>query len=117
MKTILQLEEAAMFGFCIYALSIFQVDWWVYLILILGPDLSMIGYMAGNSIGAFSYNLFHHKAIAVAVFVTGFILKIECIQVMGIILFGHSSMDRMFGYGLKLKEGFKHTHLGMIGKK
>jgi len=32
-------------------------------------------------------------------------------------MFGHSSMDRMFGYGLKTEEGFKYTHLGMIGKK
>ncbi|MEO6611453.1 MAG: DUF4260 family protein [Chitinophagaceae bacterium] len=30
---------------------------------------------------------------------------------------GHSSMDRMFGYGLKTNEGFKYTHLGMIGKE
>jgi len=26
-------------------------------------------------------------------------------------------MDRFFGYGLKLTEGFKFTHLGMIGQK
>jgi len=26
-------------------------------------------------------------------------------------------MDRMFGYGLKTEEGFKYTHLGIIGKK
>jgi len=44
-------------------------------------------------------------------------LKDEWMQVIGIILFGHSSMDRMFGYGLKLGQGFKYTHLGIIGKK
>jgi hypothetical protein len=27
----------------------------------------------------------------------------------GIVLFGHSSMDRFFGYGLKTDEGFKYT--------
>ena len=48
--------------------------------------------------------------------VTGFILGDEWLQVTGIILFGHSSMDRMFGYGLKLSEGFQYTHLGMIGR-
>lgn len=26
-------------------------------------------------------------------------------------------MDRIFGYGLKYSDDFKHTHLGMIGKK
>jgi hypothetical protein len=44
-------------------------------------------------------------------------LNSEVLQIAGIILFGHSSMDRTFGYGLKLGEGFKYTHLGIIGKK
>jgi hypothetical protein len=38
-------------------------------------------------------------------------------QIAGIVLFGHASMDRMLGYGLKTSEGFKYTHLGIIGKK
>jgi hypothetical protein len=117
MKNILKLEEAAMFGFCVYALSLFHVDWWVYLLILLGPDISMIGYLLNNRIGAVCYNLFHHKGIAIAVFAAGFILKDQWMQIIGIILFGHSSMDRMFGYGLKLNEGFKYTHLGIIGKE
>jgi hypothetical protein len=117
MKNILKLEEATMFAACIYFLGLFHVDWWVYLILLLGPDIGMVGYIVNNTIGAVCYNLFHHKGIAIAVFVTGFMLKDEWMQVIGIILFGHSSMDRMFGYGLKLGQGFKYTHLGIIGKK
>jgi hypothetical protein len=117
MKNILKLEEAAMFAVCIYALSLFHADWWVYLLLLLGPDISMLGYLVNNTIGAVCYNLFHHKGIAIAVFITGFMLKDEWLQIIGIILFGHSSMDRMFGYGLKLNQGFKYTHLGIIGKK
>lgn len=35
----------------------------------------------------------------------------------GIIIFGHASFDRFFGYGLKYENGFKFTHLGEIGKK
>ena len=116
MKNILKLEEAAMLGLCIYALILFHADWWWYLLLALGPDISFIGYAAGNKIGAFCYNLFHHKGIAIVVFIIGYLLKNESLQLIGIILFGHSSMDRMLGYGLKLSEGFKYTHLGLIGK-
>lgn len=116
MKNILKLEEAAMFGLSIYALSLFHVEWWAYPVLLLGPDISMIGYLVNNTVGAISYNFFHHKGIAIAVFVSGIILNDEWLQITGIILFGHSSMDRMFGYGLKLDQGFKYTHLGMIGK-
>lgn len=37
--------------------------------------------------------------------------------VLKAILFGHSAMDRIFGYGLKFNDNFKNTHLGWIGKK
>ena len=117
MRNIIKLEEAAMLGICIYALSLLNVEWWWYPILVIGPDISMLGYVAGNAIGAASYNLFHHKGIAVAVFALGLIMPSLLMQVIGIVLFGHSSMDRMFGYGLKTGEGFKYTHLGIIGKQ
>ena len=31
-------------------------------------------------------------------------------------LFGHSSFDRVFGYGLKHENAFQNTHLGRIGR-
>jgi hypothetical protein len=100
MKNLLKLEELAMLGLSIYALSLMNVEWWYYVLLVLGPDISMIGYIFGNKIGAASYNLFHHKAVAVALFVIGIVANIHLVQILGIVLFGHSSMDRMFGYGL-----------------
>jgi hypothetical protein len=117
MKILLKLEEAAMLALSVYALYTLHASWWWYLLLLIGPDISMLGYTAGNSTGAAMYNFFHHKAVAVIVFLTGFLLKENTLELTGIILFGHSSMDRMLGYGLKLKEGFQHTHLGLIGKK
>ena len=40
---------------------------------------------------------------------------VVALQVAGIILFTHSNMDRILGYGLKYPDDFKHTHLGWIG--
>jgi hypothetical protein len=117
MKNIIKLEELAMLGLSIWALIYFNADWWYYPLLALGPDISMLGYIGGNKIGALIYNLFHHKAVAILFFILGIVFTETTMQLAGIILFGHSSMDRTFGYGLKLKEGFKYTHLGMIGKK
>ena len=117
MKSIIRLEELAMLGLSICALAKYQADWWWYLLLIIGPDISMTGYLGGKRAGAFVYNLFHHKGVAVLIIVAGFILSIEWLVMTGIILFGHSSMDRFFGYGLKTEQGFKYTHLGLIGKK
>ncbi len=115
MKNIIRLEEFAMFVLAGYALYLLKVDWWYYILLLLGPDISMIGYAGGNKTGALMYNFFHHKGIAIALFITGLILPSELLQTAGIIMFGHSSMDRMMGYGLKTEEGFKYTHLGLIG--
>jgi hypothetical protein len=117
MKNLLRLEEAAMFIGSIYLLSLHEVPWWTYFILVLGPDIAMIGYFINDKIGAVSYNMLHHKGIAIAVYATGIYFQNEAVQVAGVILFGHSSMDRMFGYGLKYFKGFKHTHLGVIDKK
>lgn len=116
MNKIIQLEELAMFLLSIYLFSTLSFAWWWFLVLILTPDVSMIGYLGGNKTGAFIYNLFHHKALAIGIYILGCFVQNEIIQLAGIILFGHSSMDRLFGYGLKTFAGFKFTHLGEIGK-
>ncbi|HEY2720323.1 MAG TPA: DUF4260 family protein, partial [Chitinophagaceae bacterium] len=64
MKNVLKIEEVAMVALSVYALSLMHVSWWVYLLVLIAPDISFLGYAGGNSIGAFCYNLFHHKAIA-----------------------------------------------------
>jgi hypothetical protein len=85
-------------------------------VLFLAPDIGMIGYLVNPKIGAITYNIFHHKGIAVVLYVLGIYLNIPPLQFAGILLFSHSSFDRIFGYGLKYSDNFKHTHLGMIGK-
>ncbi|HWB27212.1 MAG TPA: DUF4260 domain-containing protein [Chitinophagaceae bacterium] len=114
MKTLIQLEELAMFLLSIYLFSRLSFAWWWYPSLILLPDISMLGYIFGNKAGAVAYNFVHHKAIAIAVYIAGVYTGNEVLQLTGLILFGHSSMDRMMGYGLKTFKGFKFTHLGEL---
>lgn len=117
MKTVIKLEELGLFILGIYLFSLLNYQWWWFPALILAPDLSMFGYIINTKTGAFSYNLFHHRGVAVLVYILGCYLRIEIVQLMGIILFSHAAMDRIFGYGLKYETGFKYTHLGEIGKK
>ena len=117
MKHLVQLEEAAMFLFSIFLFSRLPFAWWWFPVLILTPDISMLGYIAGNKPGAAAYNLFHHKAVALFIYSIGTYYGNEVLQLTGVILFGHSSMDRMMGYGLKYFTGFQFTHLGKIGKE
>lgn len=116
MKNLIKFEELLMFGLSIYLFSTFDFEWWWYLALILAPDISMLGYINGPRVGAFTYNLFHHKGIALIVYLIGVAIYSQPLMLGGVILFGHSSFDRMMGYGLKFSDSFSHTHLGYIGK-
>lgn len=110
----IKIEELAMFLLSVYLFTQLEYAWWWYLALILIPDLSMIGYALGTKVGAASYNFAHHKAVAITVLITGWYLSNPEIQLAGIILFEHSSLDRILGYGLKYPDAFKHTHLGWL---
>ena len=117
MNNLLKLEELGQFLLSILLFSQLDYAWWIFPVFLLFPDLSMIGYLVNPKIGAWLYNFFHHKLLAVAVLILGFWLNISVLTLAGVILFGHSAMDRIFGYGLKFDDNFKNTHLGWIGKE
>ena len=117
MLTILKIEELAMFGLGIYLFSLLPYEWWWFLVLLLAPDIGMVGYLFGNKTGALTYNLFHHKGIAIAIYLGGTYLSMSIVQLVGTMLFAHAAFDRVLGYGLKYEKGFKFTHLGEIGRK
>lgn len=117
MKNLLKLEEVGQFLLSIALFSQLDYSWWYFPACLLLPDFSMIGYLFGFRTGAFIYNFFHHKLIAIAVIVIGYWYHNSVLVLIGIILLAHSSMDRILGYGLKYNDSFKNTHLGQIGKK
>lgn len=127
MKNLLKLEELAQFLVCLLALIMNDVPWWAYVLLAVGPDIGMLGYLINARAGAVTYNLLHHKGVAVLVAACGFGSEFlnmlsgtsnlaPTLLLAAIILYGHASMDRVFGYGLKFGDSFQHTHLGWIGK-
>lgn len=117
MNNLLKLEELGQFLLAIILFNQLDYAWWVFPACLLLPDLSMIGYLINPKAGAWLYNVFHHKLVAVIVLFLGFWTGNALLTLAGVILFGHSAMDRIFGYGLKFNDDFKHTHLGWIGKK
>ncbi|TDE11965.1 DUF4260 domain-containing protein [Dyadobacter psychrotolerans] len=116
MKTLLKLEDLAELVLSIFVFSHLDFGWWWYPALILLPDLSMIGYVVNPKVGASLYNFVHHKGLGILIGIGGFVLGQEVLILSGAILFGHSAMDRLFGYGLKYDDDFSSTHLGKIGK-
>jgi hypothetical protein len=119
MKSLIQLEELLLTIAALYFLSQHGLGisaWW-WALLFFSPDISMLGYLLGPKAGAVSYNLFHHKGLALGLALAGYFLHQEVLLTVGTLLFAHSSFDRMMGYGLKYFSSFQDTHLGPIGSK
>ncbi len=91
-------------------------EWWLFALLLLAPDLSALGYLAGPSMGAASYNLFHNYLLPGALVFIGVLTTSLLPLWLALIWFAHIGMDRLVGYGLKYPGSFSETHLGRIGK-
>ena len=116
MKNMLKVEEAMQLILAIFLFNDSPFAWWTYAVWFLAPDVSMLGYIFGPRVGAYCYNLFHHKGVAVLLYLIGAYSNSHVLIFGGLVLFGHSAFDRILGYGLKYTDDFKHTHLGQIGE-
>ena len=117
MKSVLKLEELALFGlFTLTYFYLYPGIWIFFLALFFVPDVSFVFYLISTKVGAIAYNILHHKGIMALVVVLGFYMENDLMIKIGLIFLAHSSFDRVFGYGLKYDDNFEHTHLGWIGK-
>ena len=116
MNRLLKLEEAGLFLLAVFLFSQLPYAWWWFLVLLLAPDLGMLGYLFGPAVGAATYNATHHRAVAVVCYLIGVTAAAPPLALAGTIILGHSSADRILGYGLKYPDAFQHTHLGWIGR-
>ncbi len=91
-------------------------SWWLFAALILAPDLTMAGYLAGPKTGAFIYNLGHAYIAPALLAGAGLILDAPALLPFAVIWACHIAIDRGLGYGLKNTASFQETHLGRIGK-
>jgi hypothetical protein len=88
--------------------------WLMFGALLLAPDLSMLGYLAGPRVGAAVYNTFHTYALPAVVGALGMIFASLLMMAVALIWFAHIGMDRTVGYGLKYPSSFKDTHLERV---
>lgn len=86
--------------------------WWLYPVLLLVPDIFMVGYLANTKVGAFFYNLGHSYFAPALIILLAWRADNKIALALGIIWLGHIGFDRFMGYGLKYDSDFKHTHLG-----
>jgi hypothetical protein len=89
--------------------------WWMVLAVFFAPDISFASYAFGPRIGAIGYNIVHVFAFGTVFLTLGMAVDSLTIAQLGALWLAHSGFDRMLGYGLKSRKGFRFTHLGVIG--
>lgn len=85
--------------------------WWIFTVLILLPDVSMLGYLAHARVGAAAYNTVHTVLAPAILAGVGWGLGSSLIASLAAIWAAHIYLDRMLGYGLKYGTRFGDTHL------
>ena len=91
-------------------------SWLLFIVLILAPDLFMLGYLGGPRLGGAVYNLGHTWLFPGILGAVGILGSAALAIDIALIWFGHIGVDRLLGYGLKLPTAFQDTHLGRIGR-
>ena len=105
MKTLIKLEEFALLVLSFYLFLALDYAWWWFPLLFFVPDASMIGYLIDSKVGALAYNFMHHKALAILLYLFGSFTQLAVLQLAGLVMFGHASLDRVLGFELQnLKE-------------
>lgn len=101
MKTLIKLEEVGLVILAFYLFLALDYVWWWFPILFFVPDISLLGYLSNQKLGANIYNVVHHKALAILFYILGSFTHIAVLQLAGVVMLGHSSFDRALGFELQ----------------
>lgn len=107
-------------GGCVLALSILcyrevNANWILFIALLLGPDLAILGYLCGVRVGTVLYNLVHTLAGPLILIGYAILEKSPWLLAYGLIWTSHIGLDRLLGFGLKYPTRFNDTHLQRVG--
>jgi hypothetical protein len=112
--TLLRLEGAAVGGAAIALYAHEGFSALAFVLLILAPDLSLLGYFAGSRVGALVYDIGHFEAWPVALGAVGVIAGSTVAVQVALIWLAHIGVDRLLGYGLKYPSAFQDSHLQRV---
>lgn len=91
-------------------------NWWLFALLLLAPDLAMLGAIRGQRFGARMYNAAHTYTVPAVLGTLAWLAGAGWLVPFTLIWVAHIGLDRAAGYGLKYPGLDHHTHLGLIGK-
>jgi hypothetical protein len=109
--TLLRIEGAVVLAAALYFYAQASNGWLMFILLILAPDLSMVGYLGGVKVGAATYNAIHIYLWPAILAIYGLTASNPTALSISLIWFAHIGADRLLGFGLKYPTEFKDTHL------
>jgi hypothetical protein len=108
----LRLEGATLLVGSLIAYSTTRESWLLVPLVLLVPDVAMVGYLRGTRAGARMYNLAHSTPLPAALAGFSWWQHDHLALALGLVWLAHIGIDRLMGYGLKYGDHFQHTHLG-----
>jgi hypothetical protein len=113
-RVLLRVEGAAVAVASVALYFNADYPWWLLVVLVLAPDLSMVGYAAGPAVGAAAYDVAHTYTLPIVLGTIGVMTGADTAVQVSLIWLIHIGVDRAIGYGLKYPSGFKDTHLQRV---
>lgn len=114
--SLLRLDALAVAAMVITAFALTGGNWWIFALLILAPDLAMVGLALGETTGARIYNWAHSYTLPIILGAAGYFGGPLWLLHVALIWAAHIAIDRAIGYGLKYPGNIHHTHLGVMGR-
>ena len=108
------LESVAIFLGSLLIYLFLDGNWIIFLVLLLAPDIFMVGYLKNSRIGSTTYNIGHIYTWPIILIIIGVLITLNILILINLIWIAHISMDRAIGYGLKSPNDFKETHMQKI---
>ena len=112
----LRMECFLVFLITLYLFHKLGGNWLMYGLVMVGIDISLVGYLVNNHVGGLVYNIGHSYIIPRIVLLIALMTDTDSVILFALVWNSHISLDRALGYGLK-HESFHLTHLGPIGKQ
>jgi hypothetical protein len=110
-RRLLHLEGAGILALTLVLYRAGHFHWWLFVLLLLTPDLFMLGYVVNPKIGSAAYNLAHTSSLPILLLGVAIVAALPALEPYALIWLAHIGMDRMLGLGLKYPTRFRDTHL------
>lgn len=112
---LLRLEGAAALALAVLLYRELGASWLMFVLLFLLPDLSIAAYFGGPKVGAAVYNAVHTYILPAGIYAFGFVTARPAAMLVAVVWAAHIGVDRLLGFGLKFRTGFRDTHLHTVG--